>query len=375
METHSHTKLQPRAEQIGSLRRPRRLLDARQRVARGHLPPDELRRIEDSCIEEAIKRQEATGIGILTDGEFRRDAWQTGLSDAVEGFEDHYPRRSVEDGDGTVKELEIHSKAIVGRLKKKGRIAGREVNFLAERVPGRFKITMPSPLVPIWNSFKLEESRKSPYRSREEVTEDLLRIYADEIGCLVDEAVRYVQLDWGFSRYLVGDFVDRLAHCGSSADAVLERDIQIENECYRLAVSAGMTAAMHVCRGSRTRVRAGRGYDWLSERLFDRIEADRLLLEYDSAVAGGFEVLRYVPPGKTIVLGLVTSKDGELEDADALVRRINEAAKFCPLEQLALSPQCGFGGSADNDFMSEDEQWAKLALVAEVALRVWGTTT
>jgi 5-methyltetrahydropteroyltriglutamate--homocysteine methyltransferase len=159
---------------------------------------------------------------------------------------------------------------------------------------------------------------------------------------------------------------------GDDPEALLSRDIEVENACYAAAKGTDVVLGSHLCRGSRTAARGSGDYEWLAERLFAELEVDRFLLEYDSEAVGGFEPLRFLPKGKTVVLGLVTSKDGALEDQDELIRKIEQAAKFCSIEQLALSPQCGFGGSADNHFMTVEEQWTKLENMVETARRVWG---
>jgi methionine synthase II (cobalamin-independent) len=170
------------------------------------------------------------------------------------------------------------------------------------------------------------------------------------------------------------DWREALQASGLDAERELLADIAAENACWDLLAPEQTVRAIHMCRGSRTEARGSGGYEWLAERLFDQLRVDRFLLEYDSELVGGFEPLRFLPKGKTVVLGLVTSKDPRLESEDDLLCRIESASRYAPLDQLAISPQCGFGGSADNAFMTPDEQWRKLELVARVADRAWGSS-
>jgi 5-methyltetrahydropteroyltriglutamate--homocysteine methyltransferase len=230
---------------------------------------------------------------------------------------------------------------------------------------------MPSPHTTAWGSYQEGVSDKV-YAGREEVFTDLIPIYQDEIRALVSEGVAYIQLDEGFTRYGRPEAREAMRSAGHDPEALLGRDIEVENACYAAAKGADVVLGSHLCRGSRTAARGGGDYEWLAERLFAELEVGRFLLEYDSEAVGGFEPLRFLPKGKTVVLGLVTSKSAALEDQDDLIRKIEQAAQFCSIEQLALSPQCGFGGSADNHFMTVEEQWTKLENIVETARRVWG---
>lgn len=358
-----------RADQVGSLRRPEELRAARAAHRCGELSLHELREVEDRCIRALLEREAEVGIEVMTDGELRRDAWQTDVSDAVEGFEASYPIRELTLDNGETARVETHSKAVVGRLRQRSRLTGHEVRFLVEHATGPAKVTLPSPHVVGWSSFRAGVTDRV-YGDRRALLEDLVPIYAEELRALAREGVAYVQLDMGFSRYL-NTPPDELGPLDGAERTMLE-DIEIENRCYDALAGSSVVLGSHLCRGSRTRARGTGSYDWIAERLFALLRVDRFLLEYDSPAAGGFAPLRFLPKGKVAVLGLVTSKYGALERADDLKRRIDEAARYCSLDQLALSPQCGFGGSADNDFMSEEEQWRKLELVARVAHEVWG---
>jgi 5-methyltetrahydropteroyltriglutamate--homocysteine methyltransferase len=361
----------PKADQVGSLTRPDELLAARAEYRLGEIDRSSLSELEDRLIVEALSRQRDLGMEVLTDGEFRRGAWQTDVTYALEGFSPEWPIVRNTLPDGSVVELEMHTKPLVGRLRKLRRITEHESSFLLANGGGPVKLTMPSPHTTAWGSYR-EGASDNAYATREEVFADLIPIYQDEIGALVGEGVAYIQLDEGFTRYGRPEAREAMKRAGDDPEALLSRDIEVENACYAAAKGADVILGSHLCRGSRTAARGSGDYEWLAERLFGELEVDRFLLEYDSEAVGGFEPLRFLPKGKTAVLGLVTSKDATLEDQDDLIRRIEQAANFCSIEQLALSPQCGFGGSADNHFMTVDQQWSKLENMVAAARRVWG---
>ena len=359
-----------RADQVGSLTRPDDLKAARQAYRAGQLEYAALRDREDRAILDALSHQQRIGMPIVSDGEMRRDAWQTDLPHAVGGFVDAYPIVRTTLPDGSVREIEMHTKAVEARLRPHRRLTADFLPFLQHHAPGPFKVTMPSPASASRNSYAAGLTDRV-YPTRFDLLKDLVRIYQDEMRGLAANGVAYVQLDEGFNSYVNPDYRAGLEHNGQDPEHWLAEDIAAENACWDLLPAESIVRATHLCRGSRT-VRRGTGsYDWLAERLFSELHVERFLFEWDSDAVGGFEPLRFVPPGKTVVLGLVTSKSPELESQDALLRRIDEAAAYIPLDQLALSPQCGFGGSADNAFMTPDEQWRKLELVVETAHRAW----
>ena len=362
---------QYRADQVGSLTRPDELKQARTAFRAGQLSREALREVEDRAILDALAHQKQVGMPIFTDGEFRRDAWQTDLSDAVEGFVEEYPVVKQTLPDGRVVELEMHTKAVKGRVRAVRRITASFVPFLKQHSPGPFKVTLPSPAMAARGGFQ-KGVTDAVYPTRHELLADFLPVYQDEMRALAADGVAYVQMDEGFISYVNDNWREGLRAQGLDPERELAADIAAENACWDLLDPQRTVRAMHICRGSRTAVRGSGGYEWLAEHLFDQLHVDRFLLEYDSELVGGFEPLRFLPKGKTVVLGLVTSKDPRLESEDQLLRRIEEAGKYAPVEQLAISPQCGFGGSADNAFMTPDEQWRKLELVVRVADRVWG---
>jgi len=358
-----------RSDQVGSQQRPPELLDAREKFRTGQVTRGELTEVEDRAILDSLRRQAAVGMAVVSDGEFRRDAWMTDVSDALDGFVDEYPVRATTLPDGRTVMVEYHAKALKGKLRARRRIAQHEAGFLAEHATTPFKITLPSPNV---IGLSYAEGLEPPYASRAELLDDLVPIMAAEVHALAEEGVPYIQLDQTIGRFASDDARAQIAVAGGDAEAELAMEIAADNAVLASLAGTGVVTGKHLCRGSRTVNRGEGGYDWLAERLFNALEVDRFLLEYDSDAVGGFEPLRFIPKGKVAVLGLVTSKYPELESQDELMAKIEAASKFCSIDQLAISPQCGFGGSAENNFMSVDEQFRKLENMTEVARRVWG---
>jgi 5-methyltetrahydropteroyltriglutamate--homocysteine methyltransferase len=362
-----------RTDQIGSLVRPAALLDARDAFKAGAIDREGLRKVEDEAILGALDLQRDAGVQIFSDGEFRRDGYQTGISEAVEGFATDYPVQEDKRPDGTVVRKIHHSKVVCGRLRPRARLVGTDAEFLRKHAPGAFKITLVSPALVAFRGFKMGVTDKY-YPEPDMLRDDLVGIVSDEIRALVAQGVPYIQLDMGFARYALDDTHAKAAVEGIDLDIQLQKDIDAENRCYAAAKGSRVTFGMHVCRGNRNRFNEAKGsYEWLAERLFGELAVDRFLLEYDSARAGGFEPLRHLPKNKIAVLGLVSSKSPALESQDELIRRIDEAASFCSYDQLALSAQCGFHGAADRDaaHMSMEDERRKLELIADTARRIW----
>ncbi len=361
-----------RVDQIGSLVRPAKLLDAREERKTGKITLAALRLVEDEAVLDVLKMQNDLGLPIFSDGEMRRDAWQTNFSEAVDGFEDTYPIREMIREDGRHVRLQMHTKAIRGKLQQARRLAQIDADFLRKHSPGPFKITMPSPAVISRNSYKVGVTDKA-YPDTAELRRDVGAIVQGEMKALVADGASYLQLDEGFTAYADPD---RLKALGPDAnpETAMDEDVALENACYDAVRREGLTLAMHLCRGSRASFNRGRGsYDFLAEHLFHKLHVDRFLLEYDSDKVGGFEPLRFMPKGKIAVLGLVSSTSPILEKQDDLLRRIEQASKFCPVEQLAISTQCGFQGSASRDgaHMTSDQQKRKLELIVDTARKVW----
>jgi 5-methyltetrahydropteroyltriglutamate--homocysteine methyltransferase len=360
-----------RTDQVGSLIRPPKLLGAREMYKARLITRDELRKYEDEAILEALQLQKDTGIGIFSDGEMRRDSFMTNVSENVEGFEEHYPVSEQKRPDGSTTFVEGHGKAVAGKLRPLRRIAGPEAEFMLKHSDGPFKITMPSPGGTA-GAYRAGVTDKV-YPTPADMTRDMVGIIIDEMKKLVAEGVTYIQLDEGLPGLNEGWREQQLAQ-GNDPDKILEDAIAADNACWD-AIPEPITKAKHVCRGNRTAWGGGRGsYDWVADKAFNLLHVDRFLLEYDTDRAGRFEALRFVPKGKMVVLGLVSSKTPNLESQDELLRRIDEASKYCPIEQLALSAQCGFqsAANADGAFMTMDDEKRKLELIVETARKVWG---
>jgi 5-methyltetrahydropteroyltriglutamate--homocysteine methyltransferase len=360
-----------RADQVGSLLRPADLLQARGSHAQGQLPLEELRKIEDRAILEALELQRQVGLDVFTDGEFRRGGWMTDVAEAVEGF---VPERVGIRWRGPGGRVEGSLAHVAGaRLRRVRRLTAHESAFLQANASGPVKMTIPSPSVFMLLSFKPGLTDRF-YATRTDLLSDLARIIREELRALADEGVPYLQLDAPqYGNYLDGELREGLRRAGIDPDRALDEAIAADNACLEGVKREGVSLALHVCRGNNTsRWFAEGGYDPIAERLFSGLEVDRFLLEYDSERAGGFEPLRYVPKGKTVVLGLITTKEARLESQDELLRRIEEAARYVPPEHLALSPQCGFASAAAGNRLTADDQRRKLELVVNTARRVWG---
>jgi 5-methyltetrahydropteroyltriglutamate--homocysteine methyltransferase len=360
-----------RAEQVGSLLRPPELLQARTAHAQGQLKLEELRSIEDRAIMQALDKQRQLGLDILADGEMRRGSWLTDMADAVEGF---VPNRIMLEWKGPGGGTEGSTALAAGaKLRKVRKLTGHELPFLKKASPGAFKITLPAPSNFMVASYKAGITDKF-YPTQSEFLRDLVEIVRDDVGWLVSEGATYIQFDAPYySHYLDPTQRERMRQAGRDPDVEFESGIEGDNACFKGIPRGDITLALHVCRGnSRSRWYTEGGYDAIAEKLFGRLDVDRFLLEYDTERSGGFEPLRLVPRGKTVVLGLITTKEPRLESQDELRRRIDEAARYVPLENLALSPQCGFASVAAGNLLSTDDQWRKLELVVETARNVWG---
>jgi methionine synthase II (cobalamin-independent) len=360
-----------RAEHVGSLLRPPELLAARAAHAEGRLSREELRRVEDRAIAEVLDKQRQMGLRAVTDGELRRGSWLTDMADAVDGF---VPDRVMLDWKGPGGGSEGSTAQVVGaKLHKARKLTGHEIPFLQQRANGGYKITLPAPSNFMVASHKEGISDKF-YPTHADLLRDLVEIVRDEIQWLVSEGATYIQFDGPYySHYLDPIQREKLRKAGVDPDSELEAGIAGDNACLKGVPRDRVTVALHVCRGnSRSRWYTEGGYDAIAEKLFGLIDVDTFLLEYDSERSGGFEPLRLVPKGKRVVLGLVTTKESKLESQDDLRRRIDEAAKYVPLENLALSPQCGFASVALGNLISIDDQWRKLELVVDTARKVWG---
>jgi 5-methyltetrahydropteroyltriglutamate--homocysteine methyltransferase len=364
------------AEHVGSLLRPQWLLDARQARGKGTLTTRELRAAEDRAITEHIARQEAAGITVFTDGEARRESWRAGLMESLDGL---VPAKRImtwyRDGKQLpAQETPSDGLAASAKVTRKQQLTRVEAAFMAARAPGAFKITMISASMGamIWDA----GISAAAYPTPAHLIEDLTALQLEEIDELVaSHGVRWIQLDsLAYNRVFDPGKTDNVRG-GLSAEQLLDATVAVDAKIVGTVKKAhpDVTVAMHICRGNFRSAYGGQGsYEPVAERLFNEVPVDRFLLEYDTERAGGFEPLRFVPAGPAVVLGLVSSKVPQLEDADELRRRIDEAARYVPLENLALSPQCGFASGLAGNLITADDELRKLELVASTAGRVWG---
>jgi 5-methyltetrahydropteroyltriglutamate--homocysteine methyltransferase len=366
--------IKARTDVVGSLLRPPELLAARERLARVEISPAEFKRVEDQAVDEAIRLQEEAGLDVVTDGEMRRLSFQSQLTEAVEGFGEWDLDAFLwgewhgdEVGDRTIERPPI---AVVGKLRRRRFLSAEEFTYARGRTERVVKVTLPSPSL-FANFYDPERSREA-YASLEDFLGDVAEILRDEVDELVRLGCQYVQLDAPHYPLLLDPrYRDFYESRGWPAERWLDLGLELDNIV--IGDRTGVTFGFHLCRGNQaSRWLVEGGYDWLAGRLFPRVRAHRLLLEYDDERSGGFEPLAGVPDGKLVVLGLVTTKTARPETVEELEGRVREAARFVPLECLALSPQCGFATSVLGNAISPADQEAKLRTIVETARRVWG---
>jgi 5-methyltetrahydropteroyltriglutamate--homocysteine methyltransferase len=358
------------ADHVGSFLRPPELIEARRQQMAGKVSAEQLRQAEDAAILKAFELQQQAGIEIFTDGEYRRETFLDPLTQGMEGLAKHeapadfrgrrWQGPNAATAEAAVEEFDKFVVTVVeGKLRRTGRLTGGEAAFMAEQAPGPWKITMPGPMLRAAQMFRPGVSDKA-YASAAAVALDMAALMAEEVRELAAEGVSYFQLD-------------SLLYVRPQPPEELNASIEADNIVLDAARSVGLTAGLHMCRGNNRSSWLSEGsYEPCAEQAFNRLHADRFLLEYDTERAGGFEPLRFMPKDKVVVLGLISSKFPQLEPMDALQRRIDEAAKYVPAENLAISPQCGFASSLLGNLLSWDEQRRKLELVVETARRVWG---
>jgi len=383
-----------RVDQNGSLVRPEPLLDAFERHARGRASDAELRASQDEAIGAVIRKQEAIGLPVVSDGEFRRRNFQESFGNSVSGYdvpaqaatrtdwrEPNRPFHRTEQNFDAAGPAITTRRPAVERLRLRHNVILDEYRFAAAVAKQPVKVSLIGP-DRIAQRFASEKSQ-SVYKDVDEFVADVVAIQRRMIEELVDAGCRYVHIDApGFTAYVDQVSLERMRARGEDPDKNLERGIAAENAV--IAGFEGVTFGLHICRGNPRGTDAATGkivpqwhregrYDSIAERLFNGLKHHRLLLEYDSERAGDFTPLRFMPKDKMAVLGLVTTKSGDLEPKDALKRRIDDAARYLPLERLALSPQCGFNSGGDRGLqLSQDEQWRKFERILETAREVWG---
>lgn len=361
-----------RAEHVGSLLRPPDVVKARADAAAGRITAAQLCAVEDQAIREAVRMQEALGLQAVTDGEMRRRSWHLDFYYQIGGLAKSdevvsVPFHSAE-GDTAFAGEGVR---VTGKLKLDKTIFGDDFAFLKTTTTATPKLTIPSPTVMHRRGGRM--LNRAFYADIDAMWSDLARVYADEVAALHKLGCTYLQIDDTSWASLCDPSVRHSVTAGGSDGEHMHLTyIKLFNEAVRNK-PPGMTIVTHTCRGNfRSAWHASGAYDFIAEPLFSTLAVDGFFLEYDDDRSGGFEPLRFVPEGKVIVLGLVTTKNGTLESKDDIKRRIDEASQFVPLEQLCLSTQCGFSSTVEGNSLTFDEEVAKLQLVRDVADDVWG---
>ncbi|HEX7229172.1 MAG TPA: methionine synthase [Candidatus Binatia bacterium] len=362
-----------RADHIGSLLRPAELLQARREKSSAA----ELRRVEDKYILKALERQKQLGFRIFTDGELRRINFMSDFNEAVEG---------IDDSDNLLRSWQASASAggtqpsrvpgiVVDKIKQTRRLTEHEFAFTKQHSPGDVKVTLPTA-----NQFPAIYYKKGIsdkiYPTYSDFLQDIVPIIKAEIQALVNQGAQYVQIDAPrYSYYIDPKWRGYIKNeMGLDPEQALDEAIRADNACLEGAKRSGVILAIHLCRGNnRSQWYAEGGYDAIAEKLFGQLNVDTFLLEYESERAGTFEPLRFVPRNKTVVLGLVSTKLPEMESLDDLAKRIDDASRYVPLENLAISPQCGFASTMEGNLLTEEQQWQKLKLVVDTARKVWGS--
>jgi 5-methyltetrahydropteroyltriglutamate--homocysteine methyltransferase len=365
-----------RADHVGSFLRPAYLLEAREKKARGDITPAQLREVEDRAITEIVKFQRDCGLQSITDGEFRRTYFHLDFLEQLGGVKTDIPV-TVKRPDGT-EELAPPTIRVVDKVRHVKDIQRADFEYLkrqvAEHAPGATpKVTIPSPTMLHFRGGRAGISKEAYPELDPAFYDDVAQAYADELQSLADAGCRYVQLDDTNMAYLCDEKMREAARQrGDDPNELPHRYAQFINKVVALK-PAGMTLAMHLCRGNFKSTFAAQGnYEPVAEALLAQMNLDAIFMEYDDDRSGDFRPLRYLKKGRIVVLGLVTTKFGQLEKKDELKRRIGEAAQYAPLEQLCLSPQCGFSSTVHGNNIAVEDQRRKLELVVQTAHEVWG---
>lgn len=362
-----------RADHVGSLLRPPELLRARQQYDAGEISAEQLHTVEDDAIREVVRKQGEVGLRTATDGEFRRGSWHMDFIYQLGGATRSDEQLHVEfrNTDG-VKEFAPDALRINDRITLDHTIFADDFRFLRDNTDATAKLTIPSPSMVHYRGGKAQLD-SDVYPDEEQFWDDLTAAYAEQIRRIAAEGCQYLQLDDTSLAYL-NDPRQRemLAARGDDAEHQHEHYIRRMNKALA-GRPDGMNVTTHMCRGNFQSSWVAEGsYEFVAEVLFNELDVDGFFMEFDDSRSGGFEPLRFVPKGKQVVLGLVTTKRGDLETKDELKRRIEEASKFVPLEQLCLSPQCGFSSTVEGNSLTQDRQWEKLELIVQTAQEVWG---
>jgi methionine synthase II (cobalamin-independent) len=358
-----------RADHVGSLLRPAALKKAREQRVRGEISPPDLTELEDREIERIIRKQEEVGLQSITDGEFRRSWWHLDFLWGLDGIEKHVMDTGVSFVAVTTRNEGLK---VTGRVAFSGHPMIEHFRFVAANTKRTPKITIPAPSAAYGRPMRTPIAEKV-YPKLDLFFDDLGQAYRRAVRAFADAGCRYLQLDEVFIAMLCDPkYRQTMKDRGDDPGKLGE----LYGDLINIAMSdipADMTITMHMCRGNykSTYMGAG-GYEAVQEILFNKIKVHGFFMEYDTARAGGFEPMRMLPKDRTVVLGLVTSKSGRLEPRDEIHRRIEEATKFVSLDQLCLSPQCGFASTEEGNVLSEEEQWAKLRMIVELAEEIWG---
>jgi methionine synthase II (cobalamin-independent) len=374
-----------RADVVGSLLRPARWKEARLKLEAGLIPPQEFEAVEKECIRANVKLQEDAGLDVITDGEISRLNFQDSFGLSVSGFDSSSEKIALHEkrtqGGAALRRWEIpdlagpgapvtHRRGVVRRLKLERNVPLEEYRRVAPMASKPVKVSLIGP-DRVSQRFDHQAS-KAVYANLDEFMADVVAIQRQMIGELVEAGCRYVHIDApGYTAYVDAPSMAAMRKRGEDPLAYFSRSLKADAE---LACGfEGVTFGIHLCRGNQRSMWHREGsYDAIAERLFSELPHQRFLLEYDSPRAGGFEPLRFVPKGRTVVLGIVSSKLPQLESMDDVKRRVDAAAKYVPLEFLAISPQCGFASDVVGNLLSEDDQKRKLELVAKAARQIWG---
>jgi 5-methyltetrahydropteroyltriglutamate--homocysteine methyltransferase len=371
--TGTRTKPFFHADHVGSLLRPPEVVAGREALARGEIDADRLRAVEDAAIRDVVAGQERAGLEIVTDGEFRRENWYADFIGRLGGVEIREAQQNPAFAHDPNKTVHYVPKNVVtvAPLRRPEPILVRDYNFVADATERTAKITIPSPSRLHFHGGRSVVS-ESVYPDIEAFFADVVTAYRAEIADLEAAGCRYIQIDDPLFSYFISERMrTEIVANGEIPEARLARYVRLINDC--IAQRRPQTAiGIHVCRGNaRSAWIAEGGYERIAEQLFPALENDHFLLEYDDDRSGDFAPLRFMPKDKRVVLGLVTSKRGELEHRDTLLRRVDEATKYIAIENLAISPQCGFASVVEGNIITPDDQWAKLRLVVDVAREIW----
>ncbi len=378
-----------RADHVGSLLRPPELLQARIDFNEGRISREQLTETEDAAVLKALDLQKQAGISIFTEGEYRRSGWSNAIGASIDGLVEQpasvNPITTIlgqwqgPHGEEATN-VRVANPGVMGntyvvgeKVHQTKRIAGEESAFLKAHAPGPWKITMPGAMSAAGQLYRPGITDK--VYTREEFVWEIVEMLKREVEALIAEGCAYIQLDsLHYVERLTYDIVrNKMIEDGEDPDKYLDDLIAIDNAVLDVAQKGDVTVGMHMCRGNnRSSWHAEGSYEGIAERAFNQLHVDRFLLEYDTNRAGGFEPLRFMPKDKMVVLGLISSKEPALESIDDLRRRIDEASKYVPIENLAISPQCGFASTAMGNLLTWDEMRRKLELVVETAQKVWG---